>query len=188
MWLSCSGNVEDMKKKIDEYNAKSFNAKSIELNQLPLDEALRKIKELDNFNLREKELLIRERLKADRGGADFVGPVPLTFAEGGAFSESLGVNGVLRTPTLLSQGIFGEAGDEALISSAHRSMAVPLTNEKAWETPARMIADYIGSRGGGDVHYDIYIDGTLWNNKTLTEETVEDFIKTVARKGNMNCG
>jgi hypothetical protein len=51
---------------------------------------------------------------------------------------------------------------------------------------ARGIASYMDAAAG--TTYNLYIDGTQWNDKQLTADTVADFVTEIARKGDMNCG
>jgi hypothetical protein len=180
MYEECNGDVNLMIAKLGEYNGTPIDTKKVEVDDHQLDNTLEKAKLLNDISGRITTLYVNTVEKKT------VQEQP--HAEGGLFGHSFATNAILSEPTLLGSDLFGEAGDEALISWQSGSAAIPLTNKKAVEPLAKTIAGFVAGGGDTEIHYDIYIDGTLWNNRTLTEQTVEDFITAVARKGDMNCG
>ena len=70
------------------------------------------------------------------------------------------VNGIATMPTLVREGLVGEAGTEALLNMGRRRAIVPLSNRRYVRPFARAVAAEIGGSGGGQpITYNYSING-----------------------------
>lgn len=183
IYMACQGNLDEMKRRIDEYNQKKLEEKLVEFKTLGYDEALNAIRSLNDMDIREKELLIRARMKNELG-YDFVGPVIATNAAGGIFRtknilDSIPKHadgGIVNRPTLTKVGWVGESGAEAIL---------PLTNGRYVAPLAKTIAKYM-PESKGDTY--LVIDGATVNADAQIKQAFLDLFTEIARKGDMNRG